>query len=325
MSNISSSDAALINGLVQGSVAAAGNVSVSASNRKGRELAKDLNEKNLAYQREANELNYKRALDALQDERAYNSPSAQMLRYQQAGLNPNLIYQQENTSAGLQLPEYVAPQNDMSLASLTAQSGMDMTNIASIIGDTFSRYQASEQSDMQKQALRIANENALSNLRFQNDTYDARKQMILYNAKKSEYEASNAEYTNSLEYRQTMFEQMLLSIEEKKNSILGSSLSNREKELRLSSLDKQLENGLTIQAQQIASAKLDYMIKNYDVKHLRFKYLREELLDEVIKDVNNYMHRNGRKVNKSTDIPSFLGNLTDYITDTIKEFIFGKR
>lgn len=40
----------------------------------------------------------------------YNSPQAQMKRFQDAGLNPNLIYGQSNTAQGMATPDLQAPQ-----------------------------------------------------------------------------------------------------------------------------------------------------------------------------------------------------------------------
>lgn len=75
-----------------------------AENEKSREhnlmLAKMQNKWNLEqYQRERQ--------DTLADwnrENVYNSPAAQMQRYMAAGLNPNLIYNQSNTSGSLSSP-----------------------------------------------------------------------------------------------------------------------------------------------------------------------------------------------------------------------------
>lgn len=57
------------------------------------------------------EYQYSKDLESWNRQNAYNSPSAQMERYQSAGLNPNLIYGTGSASAGnaTQLPKYQAP------------------------------------------------------------------------------------------------------------------------------------------------------------------------------------------------------------------------
>lgn len=68
------------------------NANLDAQNKANRDLAQMTNEQNLARWRMENE---------------YNSPSSQMARYKLAGLNPNLIYGQSNTSGGI--PAFQAP------------------------------------------------------------------------------------------------------------------------------------------------------------------------------------------------------------------------
>lgn len=57
------------------------------------------------------EYQYSKDLESWNRQNAYNSPSAQMERYQSAGLNPNLIYGTGSASAGnaTTLPKYQAP------------------------------------------------------------------------------------------------------------------------------------------------------------------------------------------------------------------------
>lgn len=74
-------------------------------------------------QREANQANlelakysYDQNLKQWNRENEYNSPAAQMERYKKAGLNPNLIYSQQNTAGGS--PQMSAPQ----IAPVTGQA-----------------------------------------------------------------------------------------------------------------------------------------------------------------------------------------------------------
>jgi len=74
----------------------------------------------------ANEMYDKQRLDALADwnrQNQYNSPSAMMQRYKEAGLSPHLIYGQVNNAApvrssSMDTPRSIAPQIDKSLAEL---------------------------------------------------------------------------------------------------------------------------------------------------------------------------------------------------------------
>lgn len=77
---------------------------------------KQANEANLQIARETNEANRKLAqyqwnknLEMWNLQNQYNSPAAQMRRFKQAGLNPNLIYGQGNAGNATTLPRYSAP------------------------------------------------------------------------------------------------------------------------------------------------------------------------------------------------------------------------
>jgi hypothetical protein len=57
-----------------------------------------------------NSQNRKNALSDWNRQNAYNNPKQQMQRYKEAGLNPNLIYNQQNTAQPVRSTDYVAPQ-----------------------------------------------------------------------------------------------------------------------------------------------------------------------------------------------------------------------
>jgi hypothetical protein len=58
----------------------------------------------------ANSQNRKNALADWNRQNAYNAPAQQMQRYKEAGLNPNLIYSQQNNAQPVRSTDYVAPQ-----------------------------------------------------------------------------------------------------------------------------------------------------------------------------------------------------------------------
>ena len=82
----------------------------------GYAAQKQANETNLRIARETNEANrqlaqyeWNRNLEMWNLQNQYNSPAAQMQRFKQAGLNPNLIYGQGNAGNATTLPRYSAP------------------------------------------------------------------------------------------------------------------------------------------------------------------------------------------------------------------------
>lgn len=58
----------------------------------------------------ANQQNRKWALQDWNRQNAYNDPKQQMQRFKEAGLNPNLIYTQQNTAQPVRSTDFVAPK-----------------------------------------------------------------------------------------------------------------------------------------------------------------------------------------------------------------------
>lgn len=81
---------------------------------------------NRAFQKDENELAYKRQLELMNYQNDYNTPQAQMQRLAEAGLNPNLMYGQGTTgNTAVSSPEYHPTQSDLSYNALeTAARGI---------------------------------------------------------------------------------------------------------------------------------------------------------------------------------------------------------
>lgn len=90
-------------------IAASGQVLASAGNSIA---AANLNRKNRKF---AVEMYDRQRNDALSDwdrQNAYNTPAAQMERFKEAGLNPNLIYGQSNDAGSVSPTDFKTPQTD---------------------------------------------------------------------------------------------------------------------------------------------------------------------------------------------------------------------
>lgn len=85
--------------IIGGAAALAGGLVGGLMNRKSQ---KDANKANIQLAREQQQFEQK----MVQQQNEYNSPSAQMQRYAQAGLNPNLVYTQGNPGNQTSIPSY---------------------------------------------------------------------------------------------------------------------------------------------------------------------------------------------------------------------------
>lgn len=79
-------------GIASAASGVAGMIGGAIQGRKNRKLARQLQRQQLEWQREENKLAFDRSVEMWNMQNAYNSPSAQMERLQEAGLNPNLAY-----------------------------------------------------------------------------------------------------------------------------------------------------------------------------------------------------------------------------------------
>ncbi|WP_270568770.1 hypothetical protein [Coprobacter secundus] len=93
-------------------------------NQKNREY-------NLMLARQQNQWN----IEQWQRENDYNSPSAQMARYRQAGLNPDLIYGQQNTSAASPVLTSGVPSSPNDMSAMLSQRNFG-TAVQAAINDS---------------------------------------------------------------------------------------------------------------------------------------------------------------------------------------------
>lgn len=159
MAGLSSAAAAVI----AAGIAAAGSTTAAAVNNKGGKRSQrrafkynqQLQEQQAAYQKEAAEISWNRQLEAWNLENEYNSPAAQMQRYQDAGLNPNLIYGQSNTSGSIgnyQLDTPDAPFVDVGSAySSGSHTGDAIAAAASSVSNGLALYQNAKKQDLENQ------------------------------------------------------------------------------------------------------------------------------------------------------------------------------
>ena len=81
-----------------------------------------MNKASRAFSRQMYERQYQDSIDFWNMQNAYNSPQAQMERYQQAGLNKNLIFGSGNpgNAGAIPTPDAIRPQFEISLPLLPA-------------------------------------------------------------------------------------------------------------------------------------------------------------------------------------------------------------
>lgn len=96
-----------------------GGVSSLFNNERNIAFQDRTNEDNIRMQKEINERNWQEQWKMWNATNEYNDPAAQMARFENAGLNPNLIYGQQQTTSAMNVatgdaPKAQAPVSDIS-------------------------------------------------------------------------------------------------------------------------------------------------------------------------------------------------------------------
>lgn len=311
---ISEAAASLVAGLASAAAATGSTVSVAKANKRGAKLARELNDKNIQYQKEANDLNYKRALDMWNMENEYNTPSAQMQRYVDAGLNPNLIYQQENTASDIGAPDVVAPQSDLSESEIVSNGGLrSMAEIGRVADELYNRYHQ-EKVDASRLSLNeVQKQLAEYNLSHQKDISEFEKRKAIADARVSEARADDLDWRNTLEYRETTLADIRARIDQQKLNIEMSNHNIEEKRKRLARLDEDLEMQAKIQAVALVNARMDVALKKYSVEQ-QAQILRDVRYNQAIQDaVSEKLH--------NVDAPGWLSTTTEFAVSKVLKFI----
>lgn len=201
--------------------------------RKQIQAQKEENQRNREYNLYLARLQNQWNLDQWQRENDYNSPTAQMARYRKAGLNPNLIYGQQNTAASsptLTSGASSAPQ-DMGPIGQKRNFGQAMQEMLNL-----------EMQKAQIDAIKAGTENTKANTE---KTSEEIKSLTIDNMFKAAREQSALDYQgvqirlgkSALKLNEKQMEVMQANIEKVAAEISSIEQSNKESLARIAKLD----------------------------------------------------------------------------------------
>lgn len=185
------------------------------------------------------EYQYSKQLEQWNRQNEYNSPKAQMQRYKEAGLNPNLIYSQGSNGNAASSPEYSAP---------TLQSGAQYSSAAAgSIGGAIGTYQnlANLQQQINESNARISNLNAQA-------TYTKARALTEYwNKFIAEYKAGSLKIANNYldkyyDLRNSNMNQDLIN-KQIQNQVLGKQISMLEEQIYKAKRENRIEDAMGYQ------------------------------------------------------------------------------
>lgn len=260
-------------GIAEQVEATAQTVSDYVLKQKALEQAAAINSQNIQYQQDANRENWKNTLTAWNLENAYNTPSAQMQRYQQAGLNPNLIYQQENTAGAINTPQFVAPQASMDPANIMKEK-VDFGLLFNAAQNSVSNYQASDLRREEVQRLKLMNEQQSIINRYQDQKEYLAASRVKQEMKNVELDISQKEFDQSLEQRTNLIIGQKLELQKKIQEIQESNVSMQMKHQQIQNLRQSFEQSSQLQGYRVASAYYDLMKDKFENEQ-RYSYVRQ--------------------------------------------------
>lgn len=296
MPGITAGTAAIMAGATVGASALNG-ISTSVRNKRAAKYTKQINEQLYQYQRERDAIANQYNIDMFDRSNAYNeymwnkqneynSPLAQMERYKDAGLNPNLIYNQQNTASGA--PSASPISADFSSAPNYHVPDVQAMNFDSLqqLGNVLMSYQDLRSKRLDNDLKEQTFNDALA--RSYNDAYSSR-----YSSDIRYYESLNT--LKSLVDKYGLDATIPLSISDSayhskdSNIILHSKDYNK---FTKSDVDDWYKK--TFDSANTASFSLsNYLRENYETNLARNKanLAGDKFLSEVYKAKQNILHR----------------------------------
>jgi len=190
----------------------------------------------------------------LQMQLEYNSPANQMSRYQQAGMNPNLVYGQGNPgnqSAPLQYPETQKTDYQSATALLSPQLNQAMLTQSQVQATDAKTRQTGVLTQLNKLQARVLERNPLLNASAYNAIIDALKSSAEIKASESALKGMESTFQNSVDFKSG------LKFGEKR---LFAELDLLEQRFKLGSLDANIK-AQVLQSKEFQNAILEVQKK----------------------------------------------------------------
>jgi hypothetical protein len=142
--------------------------------------------------------NYQNRQNALKDQQRlnlYNSPQQQMQRFKEAGLNPNLIYKQQNLGEPVRSTDFVAPKIDETQLDVLGKS----TNITNRNLEQRSLMLRNDNQQLQNEILELQKNDLADKYFYQNEAAKAARDNAFEGVNLKRQERSQKDITNPLE------------------------------------------------------------------------------------------------------------------------------
>lgn len=214
--------------IAAGAAALAGAIIKGVSNKRAQRRQN-------AYNKQMAELENQKQLEYWNMQNEYNSPAAQMQRLKEAGLNPNLAYQNVSTGNAEAMPSYTTPEQ-----SFQNYAGETMQEVGSTLASQITAYQSIQMNQAQIEAQRMNNELLSAHLPYANSAaylkYHGQEVQNLLTQSQIDKVNEEIRYINSNRELNQQQRQNL----ERNFELLGKQLENMDVQKRISLIDESI-------------------------------------------------------------------------------------
>lgn len=263
-----------LSGVASAGLGMLGGIGGMIQGRKNRKLARQLQQQQLDWQREENKLAFDRSVEMWNMQNAYNSPSSQMKRLQEAGLNPNLAYGSLGDANATNAPT-ASPVNVPTVSDAAFTNPYDSITSAA-------QSMATASQTMSSQALQEAQTKKLN--------YESVAQAI-----------TNAQLPSQLRAQLNV---MIGQYDKDKEmlSLIRTQVTETDANIKLmnASFDK-VNKEIAVMAEQLETLKID-------------NFIRRSTQDEVIKEIrarSNISEAEAKAINEKIAIELKHGHLSN--------------
>lgn len=165
------------------------------NNRANRRTQERINAENIAFQREVNKQNIDQQWKMWEATNDYNHPAAQMARYNEAGLNPNLIYGQTNTTAPVNVGNAEATKQD---AYMRKSSRIDLPGLGDFLA-VLSQKESIERQVLENEYLARTLEDRVSSKKFEVDRIAKEIDLMESNIQKNGAQTESINLNNEID------------------------------------------------------------------------------------------------------------------------------
>lgn len=253
------------------------------------------NQMNIDFQQQTNQQNIQQQWDMWNATNDYNSPVNQMKRYRAAGLNPNLIYGQSNTTSPVNVgisnsPSGSAPQIDSPKINIGS-----IGNIAGMYLDLISKKKQIERQDIENDILSRTADDKVTQSNLKTQQMGAQIKKIGAEVERIGMQNTLTDLESQIKQFDIDLQPLIRSLKENEVNVSNNNVS------MLDIYNKQQTAQMKISEFQIYLMTADYLLKNaqseHELKKIGVTEQNKKYLEQQIKESQSRINQIASNIN----------------------------